>query len=103
MNSAAFSPDGSRIVTAAFDNTARLWDASTGAALATLSGHTDRVVTAAFSPDGSRIVTASADKTARLWDGKSGAALATLLGACGLGEQRGVQPGRFSRRHGILR
>ena len=39
--SAAFSPDGSRIVTASEDNTARLWDAKTGAALATLSGHTD--------------------------------------------------------------
>ena len=27
MNSAAFSPDGSRIVTASGDNTARIWDA----------------------------------------------------------------------------
>ena len=41
-DSAAFSPDGSRVVTASYDNTARLWDAMTGAALATLSGHTDR-------------------------------------------------------------
>jgi WD40 repeat protein len=27
VNSAAFSPDGSRIVTTSFDNTARIWDA----------------------------------------------------------------------------
>ena len=27
VNSAAFSPDGSRIVTASWDNTARIWDA----------------------------------------------------------------------------
>ena len=27
VNSAAFSPDGSRIVTASGDNTARIWDA----------------------------------------------------------------------------
>ena len=26
VSSAAFSPDGSRIVTASFDNTARIWD-----------------------------------------------------------------------------
>ena len=80
VNRAAFSPDGSRIVTASFDNTARVWDAVTGVALAKLSGHTDRVYSAAFSPDGSRIVTASADNTARVWDAATGAALATLLG-----------------------
>ena len=80
VNSAAFSPDGTRIVTASNDKTARLWDAKTGAALATLSGHTDTVWSAAFSPDGTRIVTASDDNTARLWDAKTGAALATLSG-----------------------
>ena len=47
--------------------TARLWDARTNAALATLSGHTGAVDSAAFSPDGSRVVTASNDKTARVW------------------------------------
>jgi WD40 repeat protein len=67
MNSAAFSPDGSRVVTASFDNTARLWDARTGAALATLSGHRAEVFSALFSPDGNRVVTASDDKTAGIW------------------------------------
>ena len=78
--SAAFSPDGRRIVTASKDKTARLWDAATGRALATLEGHENEVVSAAFSPDGTRIVTASGDKTARLWDAASGRALATLAG-----------------------
>jgi hypothetical protein len=67
VHSAGFSPDGTRVVTASNDNTARLWDAKTGAALAVLKGHTDSVNSAGFSPDGARVVTASNDKTARLW------------------------------------
>jgi TPR repeat protein len=55
-------------VTASADNTARLWDTKTGAALAVLKGHTAWVRNAGFSPDGARIVTASSDSTARLWD-----------------------------------
>ena len=65
VNSAEFSPDGQRIVTASEDKTARLWNASSGQLLATLQGHTDGVESALFSPDGQRIVTASEDKTAR--------------------------------------
>ena len=61
--SAAFSPDGLRIVTASDDSTARVWDAATGKPIATLSGHSGRVGSAAFSRDGLRIVTASYDKT----------------------------------------
>ena len=73
MRSAAFSPDGKRIVTASRDKTARLWDAESGKQIGEpLTGHTDAVLSAAFSPDGKRIVTASADKTARLWDAESG-------------------------------
>ena len=78
--SAAFSSDGARILTASDDNTARLWDGETGAALAVLEGHQGTVRSAAFSPDGARIVTASSDHTARLWDGETGAALAVLEG-----------------------
>jgi tetratricopeptide (TPR) repeat protein len=65
--SAAFSPDGTRIVTASQDATARVWDAASGGELARLSGHERGVEGAAFSPDGSRVVTASEDGTARVW------------------------------------
>jgi WD40 repeat protein len=69
VSSAAFSPDGKRIVTASSDMTARLWDAATGQPIAEpLKGHEDSVQSAAFSPDGRRIVTASADKGVRLWE-----------------------------------
>jgi WD40 repeat protein/serine/threonine protein kinase len=78
--SASFSPDGTRIVTASTDKTARVWDAVTGASLAELTGHTGRVVSASFSPDGTRVVTASYDRTARVWDAVTGASLAELAG-----------------------
>jgi WD40 repeat protein len=68
VTAAVFSPDGARIVTASWDNTARIWDAVTGAMTAIFRGHEDRVVAVAFSPDGRRIVTASYDTQARLWD-----------------------------------
>ncbi len=80
VQSAAFSPDGKRIVTASVDNTARVWDAARGKVLATLEGHSSYVYSAAYSPDGKRIVTASRDETARVWDAASGKVLAVLEG-----------------------
>jgi WD40 repeat protein len=77
---AAFSPDGSRVVTPSGDTTTRVWDAADGHLLLTLAGHTDGVVSAAFSPDGKRIVTASLDHTARVWDAGNGHLLFTLTG-----------------------
>ncbi len=80
VNSASFSPDGNRIVTAGGDHTAKVWDSGTGFELKTLSGHKNLVSSATFSPDGSRIVTASWDRTAKVWDGATGRVLETLSG-----------------------
>jgi WD40 repeat protein len=78
VSSAAFSPDGKRIVTASFDNTARIWDAATAKEIEVLRGHA--VDSAAFSPDGKRIVTASFDNTARIWDAATAKEIAVLHG-----------------------
>jgi WD40 repeat protein len=68
VSSAAFSPDGARVVTASGDKTARVWDAATGKPLTEPLEHQGAVVSAAFSSDGTRVVTASEDQTARVWD-----------------------------------
>ena len=59
-----FSPDGALAVTASDDGSAVIWDARTGARLATLL-HGGAVTSASFSPDGSLIVTSSRDGTVR--------------------------------------
>ena len=80
VRSASFSPDGSRIVTASLDSTARVWDANSGAELLTLKGHKAQVRSASFSPDGARVVTWAIDATAKVWDAKSGTELLTFKG-----------------------
>ena len=65
INTIRFSPHGKRVATASWDMTARIWDATTGALLARLSGQGDFVLDVAFSPDGLRVVTASRDTRAR--------------------------------------
>jgi WD40 repeat protein len=78
--SATFSPDGTRVVTASSDKTARIFDATTGRLLSTLARHEGTVFSAAFSPDGTRIVTASEDGTARVFDAVTGEEVAALMG-----------------------
>ncbi len=45
----------------------RIWDATTGAELRVLKGHTNHVTSVALSADGARVVTGSYDHTARVW------------------------------------
>ena len=80
VRSVAYAPDGRRLVTASYDGTARIWDASTGRQLRVLRGHTAQVISATFSPDGRRIATASFDRTARIWDADTGRLLLVLRG-----------------------
>ena len=80
VNDAAFSPDGSKALTASDDGTTKLWDATTGVCLLTLAQHKDEIYSAAFSSDGSRIVTASSDSAAKVWNATTGTCLLTLAG-----------------------
>ncbi len=65
---AEFSSDGTRVVSASKDKTARVWRAADGKPVMVLKGH-ERIVTCArFSPSGDRVLTCSTDGTARIWE-----------------------------------
>jgi eukaryotic-like serine/threonine-protein kinase len=75
----ALSDDGARLVTTAeHDPQAKLWDARSGALLASLDGHRGEVTSVRFDAASTRVVTASADHSARLWDAKTGELLGSL-------------------------
>lgn len=76
----AYSPDGKYIAAGYNNNEIRLWDATTGALVKTLTGHTGTVWSVAFSPDGKSLVSGSADKTIKCWDIETGKELRTLRG-----------------------
>ena len=77
---AAYSPDGSLLVTASEDGKARVWDTETGERLLGFTGHGDSIRSVVFSPDGAFVVTASWDGTAKIWDPLTGEELFTLTG-----------------------
>merc|ERR1712008_262532 len=75
--------DGASVLTASWDNTAKLWSIETGACTHTFAGHTDYVQSAVFSGDGASVLTASCDNTAKLWSIETGACTQTLAGHIG--------------------
>jgi WD40 repeat protein len=71
LSSLAFSPDSTRLVSAATDTLARVWDAGTGKPVAPAMRHSTFVRCAAFAPDGRLVVTLD-DRHVRLWDSATG-------------------------------
>lgn len=61
INNIAYSPDGTKIVTASTDKNVTVWDVVTCRALFTIQTHDASVKTAIFSPDGRELATASGD------------------------------------------
>ncbi|MEJ2264210.1 MAG: hypothetical protein P8X95_12235, partial [Anaerolineales bacterium] len=66
ITDAAFSPDGSRLLTSSPVG-ARLWDLDARVELFTFAGHKRKVTAVAFNPDGTRIATGSLDGVIRIY------------------------------------
>jgi WD40 repeat protein len=77
VSSLAASPDGTRLASAAFDDTVRLWELPSGKEIYRLPGH-GRVGGrrhVAFHPDGQRFLSFGDDMYLRAWDVRTGKAL----------------------------
>ncbi len=70
VQSIAFSPDGSRLLSGSYDKTARVWDINTGQELLRLTGFPSDIPSISYSPDGNFI--AVANTTASIWDANTG-------------------------------
>lgn len=80
LNCASLDRSGSQVVVASSDNTACVYEVSSGRPIAVLRGHASEVRSAFFSPDNKSVVTASLDGTARIWDATLGSELSVLRG-----------------------
>lgn len=72
-----------KLLTASYDETARLWDVATGRQDRRFLGHNGYVWDAQFSHDEKKIVTASHDGTAIVWDAETGEPGAPFTGHSG--------------------
>ena len=66
INSVSFSPDGKYVVSGSADETARVWEATSGKEVARMINNS-QVSPVAFSPDGKYVVLGSGDGIVRVW------------------------------------
>jgi DNA-binding beta-propeller fold protein YncE len=91
VRSVAFSPDGSKLLTAGDDAVARIWDAATGERTLERK-HTDVVPFATFSPDGAKVLSIvtgnvgdrhlpNVHAAAYIWDARTGRKICDSMAA----------------------
>lgn len=88
----AVAQEGSILVTASADHTARVWSLDKGQCLAVLQGHTGSVSAVVVDQFGRFAVTGSADGTGRVWDLHSGQCAHVLRGHGGGNVGSGMPP-----------
>jgi WD40 repeat protein len=78
----AFSFDGRHILSAGYDNTARLWETATGREVLAFREHKHpQIHTVAFLPDGRHALSGGEDRILRLWDLRDGHEIRALEGS----------------------
>ena len=75
---AVFSPDSKQILSGGYDQTARVWEASTGQEIARLP-HDGNVIAVAFSPDGKYVASGDNTGTVVVWDAKDGKEVSRMV------------------------
>jgi WD40 repeat protein len=77
-----FSPDGSRLASASWDGSVRVWNAETGQVVRTLrkNGPAAQFHSVAFSPDGQRLASLDSAGMVVMWDAATGQEQLTLKG-----------------------
>jgi WD40 repeat protein len=84
VTDAAFSPDGSLVVSVGRDRVGRVWSTTTWTeVMDPLAGHNGQVLAVAFDRSGAHIATGSTDQTGRVWRARDGRPLTTLIGHTG--------------------
>jgi hypothetical protein len=69
-----------RLVTACDGYALWLWDVNSGACVAALGEHKDRVTSAVFSPDGRWLASTSQDRSVLVWDAADGSLVGLFVG-----------------------
>ncbi len=75
VDAIAWSPDGRFIASGGWDHSVRLWDATTGTPIQSLSGIRSHVIDLAFSPDSRLLAAGTHDHSVHVWEIPSGTSL----------------------------
>ena len=87
VSSAAFSRNGTHVLTGGEDGTLKLWDIATTRLVRTFAGHKGDITAVALAPEGTRALSGSKDKTIRLWEVATGRLIRTIYAHLDAGDE----------------